>query len=134
MAPRGPDWPGAADEVSGQADMEQQHMKHITQETTRRWYARVLSVFIEVLLPSVYPPRSSGALAADRMVVGQVGSRGTPLRGGCRSASRGLTLTLWTFDQATSRIVAVSITQHDQVVAMYHRSCAVRTETLTKLH
>lgn len=39
--------PGLPDEVSAQTDMEQ-HMEHITQETVRRWYARVLSVFIVV--------------------------------------------------------------------------------------
>src|SRR5690625_7553658 len=49
--------PRLPDELSVQADMERQHMEHITQET-RRWYAMVLSVFICVFVPSRLAPRS----------------------------------------------------------------------------
>ena len=86
----GPEWPEAADEMSGQADMEQQHMEHITQETTRRWYARVLSVFIEVLLPSVDPPRVAVWLPPAGWSVARSFSRSTPPLGGLPVSEPGL--------------------------------------------
>lgn len=54
--------------MSVQADMERQHMEHITQETTRRWYAMVLSVFICVFVPSGWHREAVGALVADRVI------------------------------------------------------------------
>ena len=69
MAPRGPVGPRLPVEVSVQADMEQQHMEHITQETTRRWYAGVLVVFISVSCPSGWHRVGGDALAAGRLAV-----------------------------------------------------------------